>query len=279
MQRQEEQQGANAQGGGEQERRLARNLERIRHRLLIMSGKGGVGKSSFAARLSLALARKGLRVGLVDIDLHGPSIAAILGVAGPLDLDAEQRIKPRAVNANLGVISMQSLLQQPDQAVIWRGPVKTGVIRQFIGEVQWGELDVMVIDAPPGTGDEPLSVAQSVPGARAVILTTPQEVALADVRKSIHFCRQVGLEILGLVENMGPFPCPCCGKPVAPFASGGGERTAEASGVAFLGTLPFDAGLRRACDAGHAAAEAQATGASPFDSALEAVIARLMARL
>ncbi len=230
--------------------KIAAALSGIRHKLLVMSGKGGVGKSSVSAGLALSLADRGLRVGLLDVDIHGPSQAGIMGLEGLLDISARQRVIPKAAAANLKVVSIQSLMQDKDQAIIWRGPAKTGVIQQFIGDVEWGELDYLIIDAPPGTGDEPLSVAQSIPDARAVIVTTPQEVALADVRKSINFCRTVDLAILGLVENMGPFDCPCCGKPVALFKSGGGAATAEKMNIPFLGTLPFDAQVVKTCDAG-----------------------------
>jgi Mrp family chromosome partitioning ATPase len=145
---------------------------------------------------------------------------------------------------------MQSLMLDSDQAVIWRGPAKSGVIRQFIGDVQWGSLDFLIIDAPPGTGDEPLSVAQTISDAKSIIVTTPQDVALSDVRKSINFCRVINMEILGLIENMGPFACPCCGESVALFKSGGGQTTAKKMDVPFLGTLPFDPEVVKACDKG-----------------------------
>jgi Mrp family chromosome partitioning ATPase len=260
-----------------QAQRIAQQLSRIRHTLLVMSGKGGVGKSSVAAQVSLALANKGFRVGLMDVDLHGPSIATIFGLEGLLDVDPSGRVSPKTVAEGLQVVSMQSLLTQRDQAVIWRGPVKTGVIRQFIGDIQWGDLDFLVIDAPPGTGDEPLSIAQMIPAARAVIVTTPQEVALADVRKSIHFCRLVGLAILGLVENMGPFPCPCCGRSIALFKSGGGEATSAQAGIPLLGTLPFDTEVRHACDAGRLGQRLH--GSAAYLEALQALILQIVERL
>jgi Mrp family chromosome partitioning ATPase len=239
-----------------QNEKIQQALANIRYKLLVMSGKGGVGKSSVSAGLALSLSRKGLRVGLLDVDLHGPSLAGIMGAKGLLDITADQKVLPKKLNDHnnhsdhLKLVSMQSLMQDADQAVIWRGPAKTGVIRQFVGDVQWGALDYLIIDAPPGTGDEPLSVAQIIPQAKALVVTTPQEVALADVRKSISFCRAIQLDVLGLVENMGPFECPCCGETISLFKSGGGRDTAQKMDVAFLGTLPFDGQVVKAFDQG-----------------------------
>jgi Mrp family chromosome partitioning ATPase len=261
----------------EADQKITRVLSGIRHKLLVMSGKGGVGKSSISAALALGLAAKGYQVGLLDVDIHGPSLAGMMGVQGLLDLTADQRVIPKVVNPHLKVVSMQSLMQNRDQAVIWRGPAKSGVIRQFVGDVQWGNIDFLIIDAPPGTGDEPLSVAQTIPEALAVIVTTPQEVALADVRKSINFCRTIQLAMLGLVENMGPFTCPCCGKSISLFKSGGGQTTATQMEVPFLGSLPFDPNVVKVFDAGQPQRlQENATG---FVAALETVIERILAAL
>jgi ATP-binding protein involved in chromosome partitioning len=234
-----------------QDQMIESSLSKIKHKLIVMSGKGGVGKSSIAANIAVGLSKKGYKTGLMDVDLHGPSIAGIMGVEGLLEITPDKFAIPKLVNG-LKVVSMQSLLNKEDRdkAVIWRGPAKTGVIRQFIGDVQWGELDYLIIDSPPGTGDEPLSVAQSVSDAQAIIVTTPQDVALSDVRKSINFCKIVNLKILGLVENMGPFACPCCGKTIELFKCGGGERTANQMAIPFLGTIPFDPSVVKACDMG-----------------------------
>jgi ATP-binding protein involved in chromosome partitioning len=237
-------------GKNDKNGQIVASLSRIKHKFLVMSGKGGVGKSSVSAGLAIQLANSGYRVGLLDVDIHGPSLAGIMGVKGLLQVSAERKVTPHEVDAHLKVVSMQSLMKDNDQAIIWRGPAKAGVIRQFLSDVDWGDLDFLIIDAPPGTGDEPLGVAQTVPEARAVIVTTPQDVALSDVRKSISFCRVINMNILGLVENMGPFPCPCCGKPLALFKSGGGEATANRMEVPFLGTLPFDPQVVKACDNG-----------------------------
>jgi Mrp family chromosome partitioning ATPase len=268
-------------GGGRtadpQDQTIDLALSKISNKLIVMSGKGGVGKSSFASNLAVALAGKGFATGLLDVDLHGPSIAGMLGINGLLDVNQDQQVTPKTVGDHLKVVSMQSLMQDPDQAVIWRGPAKTAIIRQFIADVQWGDLDFLIVDSPPGTGDEPLSVAQTIPGAKALIVTTPQDVALADVRKSINFCRAVNLEIAGLVENMGPFACPCCGKTVELFKSRGGRLTAESMGVAFLGTLPFDPQVVKACDDG--APVASSGNGGPFVEALDNVVQALTGNL
>ncbi len=242
-----------------------------------MSGKGGVGKSSFATNLAVTLAGKGFSTGLLDVDLHGPSIAGMLGIKGLLDVTEDQRVIPKIMGDNLKVVSMQSLMKDPDQAVIWRGPAKAGIIRQFIADVRWEALDFLIVDSPPGTGDEPLSVAQTITGAKALIVTTPQDVALADVRKSINFCRTVNLELVGLVENMGPFACPCCGKTVELFKSRGGRVTAETMGVTFLGTLPFDSQVVTACDEGVPIAAGDHGG--PFVEALNKVVQAVVGSL
>lgn len=252
-------------------------LSTIKNKLIVMSGKGGVGKSSFATHLAVTLADKGFSTGLLDVDLHGPSIAGMLGIKGLLDVNEDQQVTPKRVGDQLKVVSMQSLMSDPDQAVIWRGPAKNGIIRQFIADVQWERLDFLIVDCPPGTGDEPLSIAQTISGAKALIVTTPQEVALADVRKSINFCRNVNMEILGLVENMGPFACPCCGETVELFKSSGGRITAETMGVAFLGTLPFDPQVVKACDEGTPVAAGGHGG--PFVKALDNVVQAIVSKL
>jgi ATP-binding protein involved in chromosome partitioning len=272
--------GSQDQNGGAskfKEEQISGSLSKIKHKLMIMSGKGGVGKSSVSAALALRLAETGYRVGMMDVDLHGPSLGGIMGGRGLLDISAGKKILPHPVGDRLKLVSMQALMQDSDQAVIWRGPAKSGVIRQFVGDVEWGELDFLIIDAPPGTGDEPLSVAQTIAEAAAVIVTTPQEVALSDVRKSINFCRVIQMRIIGLVENMGPFECPCCGKTLELFKSGGGQATADQMKVPFLGTLPFDPRVVKACDAGRPL-ELQ-TSAAAFASAVAGVAEKIIAVL
>ncbi len=260
-----------------QDQNISSALSKIKNKLIVMSGKGGVGKSSFASNLAVSLAGKGFSTGLLDVDLHGPSIAGMLGLKGLLDVNEDQQVIPKTVGDHLKVVSMQSLMKDPDQAVIWRGPAKTGIIRQFIADVRWETLDFLIVDSPPGTGDEPLSVAQTITGAKALIVTTPQDVALADVRKSINFCRTVNLEIVGLVENMGPFACPCCGETVELFKSRGGQVTAEKMGVTYLGTLPFDPQVVKACDEGTPIAAGGHTG--PFVNALDQVVRAIVSSL
>jgi Mrp family chromosome partitioning ATPase len=226
------------------------SLTKIKNKIMVMSGKGGVGKSSVSVNLAIALAEKGFRVGLMDVDIHGPDIPRMLGVSGMMGADGNKKLNPLRYSDKLAAVSIESLMTNKDDAVIWRGPVKHGAIRQFIGDVAWGELDYLIIDSPPGTGDEPLTVAQLIEDARAVVVTTPQEVALADVRKSINFCKTVKMDIIGIVENMSGYTCPHCGKAVDLFGSGGGERTALQSGLQLLGRIPFDPRLVQCGDAG-----------------------------
>lgn len=225
----------------EQQAMIKNCLAKIKHKIFVLSGKGGVGKSSVSANLAASLSKRGYKTGLMDVDVHGPSIAHMLGLTDLLDISPDQKmLMPKQVNENLKVVSVQALMQDKDQAIIWRGPAKTGMIQQFVGNVEWGELDFLIIDAPPGTGDEPLTVVQNIPEALGVIVTTPQEVALSDIRKSISFCKTVKLKTLGIVENMAAFKCPHCNESIDLFKNGGGEKTAKAQGLAFLGSLPFD---------------------------------------
>jgi ATP-binding protein involved in chromosome partitioning len=216
------------------------SLSRIKNKLFVLSGKGGVGKSSVSANLAAALSKKGYKVGLMDVDVHGPSIAQMMGLKTIMDISSDNLLLPIKVNDNLKAVSVQSLMQDKDQAIIWRGPAKTGMIRQFVSAVEWGDLDFLVIDAPPGTGDEPLTVVQTIPDAQGIIVTTPQEVALADIRKSISFCRTVHLNTVGIIENMAGLTCPHCQGHIDLFSSGGGEKTAKEQGIPFLGSIPFD---------------------------------------
>jgi Mrp family chromosome partitioning ATPase len=226
------------------------SLTQIKNKIMIMSGKGGVGKSSVSVNLAIALAEKGFKVGLMDVDIHGPDIPRMLGLTGMLAANANKKLDPMRYSNNLTAVSIEALMPNKDDAVVWRGPMKHGAIRQFIGGVEWGNLDYLIIDSPPGTGDEPLTVAQLIKDARAVIVTTPQEIALADVRKSINFCKTVNMQILGLVENMSGYTCPHCGEPIDIFGTGGGERTAALAGLKLLGQIPFDPNLVKCGDAG-----------------------------
>jgi len=234
----------------EQDASVKRSLDKIKHKFIVMSGKGGVGKSSTSVNLAVALAGKGYQVGLMDVDLHGPDIPRMLGIKGMLGMTENQKLSPMKYSDNLKVVSIESLMSGKDDAIIWRGPVKYSAIKQFIGDVDWGELDYLIIDSPPGTGDEPLTIAQTISDAQAIIVTTPQEVSLADVRKSISFCKTVKLDIFGLIENMSGYTCPHCGEHIDLFGIGGGEKTAADAGILFLGKIPFDQKVVACGDAG-----------------------------
>jgi ATP-binding protein involved in chromosome partitioning len=234
-----------------QKKEIKERLQHIKNKILVMSGKGGVGKSSVAAYLSVALSKKGFTVGLMDVDLHGPSIPRILGLKGSVGPGhVKGKVHPVKYLPNMDVISIEVLMGDKDAATIWRGPLKGGVIRQFIADIEWMDLDYMIIDSPPGTGDEPLTVAQTISDAKALIVTTPQEISLADVRKSINFCRQVKMEILGLVENMSGLKCPYCGKIIDIFKTQGGMLTAKKENLRLLGTLPMEPEIVNRGDAG-----------------------------
>jgi ATP-binding protein involved in chromosome partitioning len=197
----------------EEGRQLSGNVDNIRHKILVMSNKGGVGKSTVAVNLALGLARKNKRVGLLDIDIHGPCIPNMLGLEGQPLVGDGKKIQPVAYTANLKVVSMGFLIGNKENPVIWRGPLKMKAIQQFLEEVDWGQLDFMIIDSPPGTGDEPLSISQLIKDLSGVIVvTTPQEVALLDSRKAVNFAKKLGIPVLGVVENMSGFVCPHCGK-------------------------------------------------------------------
>ncbi|MBF0398894.1 MAG: Mrp/NBP35 family ATP-binding protein, partial [Desulfobacterales bacterium] len=226
------------------------SLNKIKNKLLVMSGKGGVGKTSVSVNLSIALSNKGFKVGLIDVDIHGPDILRMLGLSGKMEINEDKKLIPISYSENLKVVSIEALISNREDAIIWRGPMKNSAIKQFIGDVEWGELDYLIIDSPPGTGDEPLTVAQNISDAKAIIVTTPQEIALADVRKSINFCKIVKMEILGLVENMSGFICPHCNNDVQLFGTGGGEKTAFEANIKFLGRIPFDPNIVKCGDSG-----------------------------
>lgn len=224
-----------------QEERLRENLQQIKKTIVVMSGKGGVGKSTVASNLALTLAQKNYNVGLMDADIHGPNIPKMFGIEGTGFMSSSDGIHPVSYYPNLTIVSVAFMLGSSDDAVIWRGPLKHNLIRQFVADVHWGELDYLVIDLPPGTGDEPLSVAQTIPSVSgAIIVTTPQDVALLDSRKSVTFARKLHMPVGGIVENMSGFQCPHCEKAVDIFKAGGGERAANELNVPFLGRIPLD---------------------------------------
>jgi Mrp family chromosome partitioning ATPase len=230
-------------------------IAKVRNTIAVMSGKGGVGKSTIATNLAVSLSAMGKKVGIMDADIHGPDIPKMLGMEGAFPAsDGEGKMKPVIISENLSAISMGFLLESDDQPVIWRGPLKMGAIKQFINDVTWGDLDFLIIDLPPGTGDEALSVAQLIPeNSNAVIVTTPQEVALLDSRKAINFAKKLGMNVLGVVENMSGMVCPHCGESIDLFKKGGGKRAARELGVNFLGEVPLIPSVVESGDTGRPA--------------------------
>ncbi len=277
----------------------------IKHKIMVLSGKGGVGKSTVATGLALSLAQQGLKVGLLDIDITGPNVPKMMGLDGRRLNVESGRIHPAQGHLGVKVISMAFLLEDEDSPVVWRGPIKLGAIQQFIGDVEWGQLDYLIIDFPPGTSDEPLTVAQSLPDIDGmVIVTTPQDVALLDSRKSITFANTLKVDVIGVVENMsgytirGKAPSGTDIQLAAPagrtlqttadnngdwaltldiFKSGGGEKTAEEFGVPFLGKLPFDPGFVRGGDDGVHRIVSEPDG--PSSLAFAEVVAQIQSRV
>ena len=231
---------------------IKERMDKIGKKILVMSGKGGVGKSTVATNLAMSLAMQGKQVGLLDVDIHGPSIPTMLGLAKKQNLmQSDNGIEPIVAMENMKVISVSFFLEDPDMPLIWRGPMKIGIIKQFLKDVNWGDLDYLIIDSPPGTGDEPLSVVQQIGSIDGgVVVTTPQEVALADVRKNINFATKLKLPILGVIENMSGFKCPCCDTVTEIFQGAGGKHLSEEMGVKFLGKIPIEPEITKACDSG-----------------------------
>jgi ATP-binding protein involved in chromosome partitioning len=247
----------------------------IRNIVVVGAGKGGVGKSTTSVNLALALLKKGARVGLLDADVYGPNLPQMLGISGQPEVTDDKKMIPVEAHG-LRVISM-GMLVPPDQPVIWRGPMLHGAMQQFMRDVQWGELDYLVVDLPPGTGDVALSLSQSVPVAGAVVVTTPQGVSISDVRKAVQMFRQLNIPILGAVENMSYFACPHCGERTDIFGQGGGRRMAEDMGVPFLGEVPIDTRVRSGGDEGKPIV-AEAPDA-PAAQAFEAVAGKVAAQI
>ncbi len=231
--------------------KVTKSLQQIKHILLVLSGKGGVGKSTVSANLAVALSKQNNTVGVLDIDIHGPSIPKMLGVEDKRPEGTETGMNPVLYSKNLKVMSMGFLLQSRDAPVIWRGPLKMAAIKQLIGDVAWGPLDYLIVDIPPGTGDEPLSIAQLIPECDgAIIVTTPQDVALVSVRKSINFVKKMNMPVVGIIENMSGFTCPHCGKTVEIFKTGGGLKASEDFQVPYLGSIPLDENIVTTGDSG-----------------------------
>ena len=260
--------------------KMAQRMGKIKHKIVVMSGKGGVGKSSVAANLACVLADDG-PAGLVDADVTGPDIAMIMGVEDAevvsKEVGNETLMAPVTGPNGVKVISMAHLIDR-DTAVVWRGPLKIKALKQMLSDVDWGELDYLVIDLPPGTSDEPLSIAQEIPDADgAVVVTTPQEVSLLDVRKSISFAKAVNLPILGVIENMSGLVCPHCGKEIDVFKVGGGEAAAKELGLPFLGRIPLDPAIVVGGDAGRPFVLEHPD--SPAAKAFRAIVKELRAQL
>jgi ATP-binding protein involved in chromosome partitioning len=265
----------------QQDNAITRSLGKIKNKILVMSGKGGVGKSTVSVNLALSLAQKGHKVGLMDVDIHGPDVIRMLNMTGTLEPPKSEKdlVEPLNYNDNLKVVSLEYMMKDRDEAIIWRGPLKIQAIRQFVADFNWGDLDYLVIDAPPGTGDEPLSVAQTIPLLKAIVVTTPQKVALADVRKSINFCKTVNVSIVGVVENMSGFVCPHCNETVDIFKSGGGEQVAREFDLPFLGRVPMDPKVVMAGDDGkpYLSTDEESPAVAAFSKIVTAVENRLPA--
>ncbi|MCP4131433.1 MAG: Mrp/NBP35 family ATP-binding protein [bacterium] len=231
---------------------LKENMNKIKNKIIILSGKGGVGKSTVAVNLAVSLAKNGNKVGLLDIDIHGPSVPKLLGLDNcKIETSENKKLIPADYNEFLKVISIGFLIDDDNDPVVWRGPLKYAVIKQFLKDVEWGHLDYLIVDSPPGTGDEPLSICQLIDDPTgAVVVTTPQDIALLDVRKSVTFCGQVHMPILGVVENMSGFTCPHCDTQINIFKTGGGEKMAYDMNIPFLGTIPLNADIALGGDAG-----------------------------
>jgi ATP-binding protein involved in chromosome partitioning len=250
----------------------------VKHVILVLSGKGGVGKSTVSVNLASALADKGKNVGLLDLDFHGPNIPKMLGIEDQRPAVLEKVIEPVHVTGNLSVISMAFLLPDTSSPVVWRGPVKMIAIQQFLAEVNWGALDYLVVDLPPGTGDEALTIAQLAPNVRgAVIVTTPQDVAVMDAMKAAKFIEKLGLPVLGVIENMSGMVCPHCGEHINLFGEGGGMKAAQDLGVPYLGAIPLDPAMVKAGDEGRPFLH-HASG-SPTVKAVKQVMENLVAQI
>lgn len=237
----------------DQEQKLRTRMSKIRHKIAVISGKGGVGKSTVTVNLAVALAMHGHadNIGVLDADIHGPSVPRMLGLTGHKLQVGPPGAFPASGMLGIKVVSMDFLLPDENAPVIWRGPLKMTAIRQFLSEIAWGDLDILLIDLPPGTGDEPLSIAQLLPEMDGVVIVTiPSKVSQGVVKKSITFARQVGMPLIGIIENMSGFICPHCGKKSDIFESGGGQKIAEELNIAFLGSIPIDQEICEDADRG-----------------------------
>jgi Mrp family chromosome partitioning ATPase len=257
--------------------KVVRNISHIKHKIAVVSGKGGVGKSTVVVNLALELARQGSRVGLLDADITGPDVAKLLCLDDKKPEILGGMMKPVLYPVGCGVkVMSMAFLADENAAIIWRGPLKNSIINQFLGNVEWGELDYLVIDLPPGTSDEPLSLAKFISFTGfALIVTTPQELALLDVKKSITFARRLHLEILGIIENMSGFTCPYCGNSVDIFKRGGGEEVSKRLGIPFLGRLQLTPEIVSGGDSGRPFILEQ----SPVQESFRIIVERIRQRI
>ncbi len=231
---------------------IKKNMAAVKKTFMVFSGKGGVGKTTTAVNLAYSIMSKGYKVGILDVDIHGPNIIKIMGLEKEKLTGDGEKIEPVKAFPDMKVMSTALMLESEDTPLIWRGPLKMKLIKQFLSDVNWGNLDYMIIDAPPGTGDEPLSIAQLLPDLTGgIVITTPQKIATLDARKSISFARQLKLNYIGVIENMSGFMCPHCGEKIDIFKTGGGERIASEMKVNFLGRIPYDLEVMRLSDDGH----------------------------
>ena len=253
-------------------------LKDIKHVLVVASGKGGVGKTTVAINLATSLAKRGFSVGILDGDITNPNVPLMVGLEDerPAYDEEQKKIIPIKSADGVKVISMEFLLENKTDAVIWRGPLKMGAINQFLGDVIWGSLDYLVIDLPPGTSDEPLSVAQMIPKADGVIIvTTPQEVALLDVKKSISFVKKVGMRVLGIIENMSGFKCPHCDEEINIFSKDGGKNAAKELSIPFLGAIPLDPKIVPLADSGKPFVSSKNDTQKIFEAVVDNILAEI----
>lgn len=259
----------------EEDAELFQKLSRIKHTIIIMSGKGGVGKSTVSVNLAVGLSIRGYEVGLLDGDIHGPNVPKMLNIEDAILAADDEGIYPAIVPPHLKVMSMALLSPDHDQPIVWRGPMKMVALRKFIEGVHWGDLDYLIVDLPPGTGDEPLSIAQLIPNADgSIIVTTPQDVALLDSRKTVLFSEGLHVPVLGIVENMAGLHCPHCNEEIDLFKIGGGEKAAKELGIQFLGRIPIDPDVVNSSDEGMpiVAANPDSPAAQAFEGIIESVV-------
>ena len=263
-----------------EEMRIDANLDRIKHKLIVISGKGGVGKSTVAVNVAYGLALQGNKVGILDVDIHGPSIAKMLGIEGEkLQMKAKGEFpEPIKVTDNLYALTIATLVDSPDDPIIWRGPIKISVIKQFMQDIQWPQLDYLIVDSPPGTGDEPLSVVQTLKKVDgSIIVSTPQDIALLDARKTIKFSQKMDVPVLGIIENMSTFVCPHCGKKTDIFAGLGIGKAAGDFNIDVLGHIPIDVNIVKSGDSGKAYLKYNKTQASAKE--FQKIISKIVAKM